>query len=577
MQHRLLWVVLATSILLNSCKQGDDLASYEQDEVLDISIDRDPDRIHPIIYPKPTARKIFSVIFLPLANFDPVTTELEPILATSIPVKRKIADRKVAYDVTIRPDAVWPNGSPITAKDYAFTFKAIAVPTVNASSYRSYTSNISDIVVDPTDEKKFSVILDEDYLLSLETVATIEIYPAYHYDPDNTLEAYSLKGLKELTIDAVAQDTALSAFSERINGRYYSQNPVGAGPYELIKYETSKYVKLKARDNYWGLAHSDIEALQQGPKEIIYHIIPDENNATTLLKEGDIDFVSGLSGATFQDLSKSEYASDKLKLETASVPKFYFLQLNTKSPELSDPLVRRALDLLVDKRTLTKALETGKEEIPNSHILATSPYYNKKLPKHQFGIKEAKNLLDEAGWTDSDGDGVRDKVINGRVTPLRLKMGATPGKLSSEIGLILKSDAAKAGVDIELIAKSYKVYKQEYMETGKFHIAAQSASQDLILYDPYSRYHSSNVNTGSNYSGYARADLDRLIMSIREGGDYDRLKPLYDQFQVIVHEDMPIIFLYIPSEKIAVNKNWDIQTSILRPGYLANNAQWQSK
>lgn len=577
MRYYLLATITVAMLLLSSCTQSDDLAVVSRDEVLDISIDRDPDRIHPIIYPRPTARKIFSVIYLPLANYDPITTVLEPILIEAVPSKRLLPSGQVAFDMAIRPEAVWPDGSTITAMDYLFTLKTIAVPSVNASSYRSYTSTISEVVIDPSDDKRLSVILDEDYLLALETVVTIELYPRYHYDPDNIMARYSLSQLRNMRIEDVAADTTLSAYADQINGLYYSQHPVGAGPYQMTTYENNKYIKLRATDNYWGAEHDSIEALHQGPLEIVYHIIPDENSATALLKEGDIDLVSGLSGATYQELAQSEYAQDMLTLETAPVAKFYLLQLNTQSTELKDPLVRKALDYTVDKRTLTKALETGQEHIPNSHILPTSPYYNQSLPTHSFNIDEARRLLDVAGWTDTDGDGVRDKVIDGRLTPLRLNMCATPGKLSAEIGQILKRDAAQAGIDIDLIAKSYKVYKQEYMETGRFHIVAQSSTQDLTLYDPYRRYHSSNQYKGSNYSGYSRPDLDDLILAIRAGGSYDQLKPLYDRFQTIVADDTPIIFLYNPSEKVASSKYWSIMTTIVRPGYLANKAQWQSK
>lgn len=569
MRHLLL---LLGILCLSACKKEVGKQSAV-DTALDIRLDRDPDRLHPAIFPRSTPRQVFSLIMVPLANYDPISTKLEPILITELPEKQVLPDGTVAFDLEIRQDATWPDGSPVTGYDYEFTIKAINHPGVNAANYRSYTQAIKDVTVDADQPKKFRVILGEDYLLALETVVTIELYPRYHYDPQDRLASSTLSSLAQLSDADLKKDTTLVAFADAFNGAYYSQHPVGAGPYELTDYTTNQVVTLSEKEDYWGANYPSVEALQSGPATINFHIIPDESTATTLLKDGSIDLIPNLQGATYNDLRSSDYSMDILNFTTTPAAKFYMLQLNTACPELRDPRVRQALDYLVDKKTLTTALETGTELIPNSHILPSSPYYNQDLPAHRFDIEEAQALLDQAGWTDSDGDGIRDKVVDGKRLSLQLNMGATPGRLSADIGEIFKRDAAAAGIDVQLIPQTYKVYKSEYVETGKFHIAAIIAGQDLSLYDPFQRYHSSTQGLGSNFSGYSKPEMDQLVEGIRAGGDYAQLKPLYDRFQTLVDEDKPIIFLYLPSIKMVFSKNWKITPTIARPGYVATTAQ----
>lgn len=116
-----------------------------------------------MLFPNPTSREIYQYIHLPLADLDPDDLELSPILIDKIPVEMSIDTGKykggVYFDITILPEAKWDNGSPITAEDYLFTLKAINLPISNAGKTREITQNISEVIPDPSDPKKFGVDL----------------------------------------------------------------------------------------------------------------------------------------------------------------------------------------------------------------------------------------------------------------------------------------------------------------------------------------------------------------------------------------------------------------------------------
>jgi peptide/nickel transport system substrate-binding protein len=174
-------------VVVFSCKTD----KNEQDHTINIRIKKDPERINPLLFPNPTAREVYQYIHLPLADYDPNSLELTPILIKELPAEMAIDSGKykggIYFDVTLVDDATWDNGQPITVEDYLFTMKAINLPLTNASKYREITQNITDIIPDSANNKKCRVIFANDYMNALETVTNIEIYPRYVYDSLNIL------------------------------------------------------------------------------------------------------------------------------------------------------------------------------------------------------------------------------------------------------------------------------------------------------------------------------------------------------------------------------------------------------
>ena len=133
-----------------------------------------------------------NLIFYPLAEYNPVSLKLEPLLIKKIPELEHIEEGEYTgmfqFEYEIMEEASWEDGSPVTAYDYLFTLKTAFNPRVNASSWRGFFSLIRDVLVDPSNPKKFSVVLEEDHILALELTCNFAIYPQYysicHSGPD---------------------------------------------------------------------------------------------------------------------------------------------------------------------------------------------------------------------------------------------------------------------------------------------------------------------------------------------------------------------------------------------------------
>lgn len=558
-----------------SCKND---RKYEE-QTINIRLKKDPERINPLLFPNPTAREVYQYLHLPLADFDPVSLELSPILIKSIPEEMPIDTGMykggLSFNIEILEDAKWDNGSPITAEDYIFTVKAINLPLTNAAKYRELTKNISDVKIDPKNPKKFTVIFANDYMLALETAINIEIYPKYYYDQQNVLDGFKISDLVETNEEKLAADSILVKFAEAFNGNDFSRDKLsGSGPYAIQSWVSDQSVILVKKDDYWA-KNLNVPILTQGPDKMIFHIIPDELSAVTQLKAGTIDIINEISAENYQALNKDPLLIDKFSFYHPSLIKYYLINVNNGNPKLSDKNVRKALAHLIDIENIITNIEKGMAVRVVGPIHPVKKTHNKTLTPVSFDIAQAQKLLLESGWKDSNGNGTIDKTLNGKLTELELDILISGQELGKQLSLILQQNAAKVGIKINITQKEFKQIRAENLKTRNYDLVPSVVSQDVQTWDELKNdWHTSNdTPDGSNYTSYRNVEVDKLIDRILvTKNDNERIK-LYQDIQELIYEDQPAIFLYAPEEKIVVSKKWISSSTVKRPGYMANTFQ----
>ncbi|MFK7807293.1 MAG: hypothetical protein AB8F74_05755, partial [Saprospiraceae bacterium] len=179
-------------------------------------------------------------------------------------------------------------------------------------------------------------------------------------------------------------------------------------------------------------------------------------------------------------------------------------------------------------------------------------------------------LLTEAGWKDSDDDGIRDKVINGKKTPLIINVVIVGNEVSKSNMAILKEDAIKAGVSIETETVTGAQLLRTKLPARDFDAFTLASSFDLDLFDPYQLWHTaSDTPGGSNRVGFGNAETDAIIEEIRKTNDNSRRKELYIQFQKIIYEEQPWVTLYRPLDRVVINSKFkNAKTTLQSPGYI---------
>ena len=241
-----LFIFVCISSFIISCKSD----SYPpdnkvQDGTLHIRKKTDAQKLHPFVYPSPKARDIYQYIFPQLADFDPVTLKLIPVLIKAIPEEIKITEGpnsgSIKFTIEYLPEAKWDDNKDVTAQDYIFSVKTVKNLKVKAGGYRSHLQFISDIIVDPNNPKKFDVIFSKDYLLAKETALTIETYPAHIYDPKGLTTSLSLSdaGDENKLNKIIGKDSTLMQWADDMNGIKYGREVVNScGPYQLSEWVT---------------------------------------------------------------------------------------------------------------------------------------------------------------------------------------------------------------------------------------------------------------------------------------------------------------------------------------------------
>jgi len=433
----------------------------------------------------------------------------------------------------------------LTAEDAAFTFEMIKNPQVEAGSLRNYFEDMEKVEV--IDKYTLKVIWKKKTYQSMS--ATLSMYPMpkwlYTKNEDGTDIDKATLGLK-------------------FNNHWASQYPIGTGPYSFVKYEKGVGIWLERNEKYWG---------EKPPVTNIERMIVKDNEQRLLkLKADEIDFTA---------LTASQYNTEILKGKDTPFTRgeinhkivdrfaYYYIGWNADRPMFSDKRVRRAMTHAFNRQAIVDNVffKLG--------TLQTGPYYYKhpandpSVTPFGYDLDKARALLDEAGWSDTDGDGVRDKVINGEKVKLEFQIlayGNSPEWASSLS--IFKEDLRKVGVAMDFSPLDWPTM-QKKMNEKKFDAFTGGWGLSWEI-DPYQLWHSSQADEaqGSNRVAFRNKRADEIIVELRKTFDPDKRLELAREFHRILHEEQPYTFFFSP-QSVAVwqprLQNFQVQS--IRPQF----------
>ncbi len=591
MHTKITFFVLLLLFLSNGCGDGPGPAEEavvfkNKENTVFARLPAEPDRLNPVLTINTYANVVNGLMFHSLLAFDPATLKLEPQLARSRPAVDTAAGpgEGPSYTFEIFPEARWGNGEPVTGRDVAFTLKAIFNPQVGAGPIRSSLDFIRDIEIDPGNEKLFVVYTNRPYILAEESISNLVILPEYRYDPDGLLREFSLADLADTdsATRLAEQEDALRQFAEAFNAPRYSREPEavgGSGAYRLEAWETGQRIVLTRKDNWWGDdLGSEVANLEARPEKVVFRIIPETVTAMSALKDEAIDVTAQIDAKDFSELRKNEVFNRRFSLHAPGSLIYYYIGLNTRHPLLDDRRVRRALAHLVDVDQVIDELFYGLAERTVGPVHPSKPYYHDGLALIQYDPDRARALLDEAGWTDRDGDGVLEKNIDGEEREMRLNYLVSAGsQFARNLSLLLQDNFRQAGIAMDIESQEFSVLIDN-LRSRDFHLFGSGWVQSPVLDDPKQIWHTeSDTPDGANRVGFGNARSDVLIDEIRVTLDEEERNRLYREFQEIVYEEQPYIFLFTPAERIAISKRFQAEPSVLRPGFFVNKFELRAE
>ena len=479
--------------------------------VFNYNLDAEPESLHPIMKGDLYTRFYNRYVQDSLCENDFNTWQFVPRLAESWTV----SPNGLEFTFKIRKDALFHNGQPVTADDVKFSLEAIREPKHEALDMIPYFETFTKIEV--IDKNTIKFIAKDKYFQNLNSLCGFAVIPKSVYGDINK----SVKMLKE---------------------------SVGAGPYKFKKYDKGQSIVIEKFDKWYG----DKVPYWKGYfnfQTINFKITKDDNIVNERLKKGDLDYVEFRSTDGFLKVTgkpfKQNFKSEKFQTYAVKndMPKAYgYIGFNFLDPILKDKNVRLAFAHLVNRE------EINKKFFENLNNLATSPVpvNTAQSPDRkpiEFNPAKAKELLTKSGWTDSDKNGVLDKVIDGKKVEMKLTF-VYANKDSEKQWTIVKEDCKKAGVDLELKLLEWNSFIKT-VDERKMQLWAMGWGGGDVEGDPKQIWHSSSAGKGgSNYGSYSNPAVDKLIEQGRGELDPKKRTEIFKKVYTLISDDVPYVFLF---------------------------------
>ncbi|WP_294405938.1 peptide ABC transporter substrate-binding protein [uncultured Clostridium sp.] len=449
-----------------------------------------------------------------------------------------VSEDGTVYTFHLRSDAKWTNGNPVTAGDFEYAWKRVMNPDTaaeyayqmeyikGAKEYTSGTGSVDEVGVKAVDDQTLEVTLNAPCAYFLELTA----FPCYFPVEKKTVESNEQW--------ANTADTYVSN-----------------GPFKLTDYKIKDQVVLEKNDTYYGKDSVKLD-------KINVKFVADETSAWASYKTGQFDMVYVVPQSEVQEAAKDGSAQIYPFLSNLYLSINMTDSVQNIDPEaakaLSNPKVRKAMNLAIDRDSLVENVKKGGQVAAHSFVPAgiIGPDGNDFSSKEYFdskgNVEEAKKLLAEAGYPD--GQGFPSVVLlynpekgNGPVMQAVQDMWKT-----------------NLGIDVQLQSQEWKVFIATRNEKN-YEIARDGWGADYV--DPMTFLDIFQTTSGQNNSGYSNPEYDKIIDAAKLEQNADKRFELFRQAEDIVMEDMPVIPLYYDTQPMGV-KSYIKDLSVSPLGYI---------
>jgi len=461
-------------------------------------------RLNPLLdWNNPTDRDVDSLVFSGLIKFDSRGLP-QPDLAESWGA----TPDGTVYNFTLRSNAVWQDGTPVTSDDVIFT-----IDLIKSSSF--FPQDIKDlwnqITVTKLNDQNLKFTLPEPFA------------PFLDY----------------LTFGILPKHILASTPANQLASANFNINPVGSGPYKFDHFVVESGhvagIVLTLSDNYYG----------QKPyiQQVVFRYYPDSKSAYDAFKQGEVLGVSQLTS----DVLPEALADPDLMVYTTSLPQMSIVLLNLNNNAVSffqDANVRRAMMLGLNRDYIISAFLKGQGIVADGPILPGSWAYYDGIEHIGYDPDAAVSLLKQEGYViPSSGGTVRSKDNQSLSFTLLYPQDA----LHAQIAKAIQQDWAQIGVQANIQGMPYDQLVSNSLAPRSY----ESALVDLNLArtpdpDPYPFWHQSEATGGQNYSQWDNRDASEYLEQARTETDFTVRARLYHNFQVVFTKDLPSLPLYYP-------------------------------
>lgn len=540
-----------------------------------------PGNLNYLVNNESTVSTIWDLLVDTLAsrNFNNLTV-YEPMLAE----RWEVSDDGLVYTVHLRKNALWQPytdpvtkrevaAKPVTSGDFLFFWNVIKNPKIPAEALRTYYEDCEGVSV--IDDHTFTVTWKQPYSMAESFTLGMMPLPEHYYRPD--------------------PDWSDDRFADEFTSSPRNQWIVGTGPYRLARWDKNAEVVFERDENYYG------------PKPPIktrrIWLVPDNSVSFLEFQKGAIDIYGLQPTQWHEETPEPDFRLVTPDIETANhdslewdrrkkageLPEDYqfekyqynsqswsYVGYNQQRPLFQDRQVRVALTHLIDRQRILDEVYLGLGSIISGPFIPTSPYYNHDVQPLPFNIDTARKMLADAGWEDTDGDGLLDKDYDGSGVRKPFQFTfiiPSSSVLSRKIAAIIEQDMLKAKIKVDIKPIEWSVYTQ-LLDKREFDVCSLGWVGG-VEGDPYQIWHGSGANreSSSNHIGYNSPEANRLIEEGRRTVDKLKRYEIYHKLHEVIAEDQPYTFLIAGTATIAQSKRFR-NAIVYKGGQMSTLLQW---
>lgn len=429
---------------------------------------------------------------------------LEGVLASDW----EVSDDGLVYVFELRRDVYWHDGAPFTADDVIFTVGLMQAPDFPGAPYLGELWRT--VTAEKLDEYTVRFTLSEPFP------------PFIDYTTMGILPSHLLGSVKPA----------------ELADNPFNLQPVGTGRFRLVEVN-SEHALLEANPNYFGT--------RPRLKKLEFRFYPDFESVLTAYEEKE---VQGISYVLPENVQKVE-SIPSLRLYTARTSAYEIVYLNLadaeRLPFFGDKRVRQALLYALDRPGLLDDALYGQGLVAEGPILPWSWAYYPVEPTYTYDIQKAAELLDEAGWVDENGDGIRERdgkelafsLLNGDDLS-QVRVAKEIQKQWEVIGVRAEPQTLGAGLGNRLRSSNFEAALVEVRIAGDP--------------DPYPFWHQTQIGLGQNYAAWDNREASEVLEQARLTLNRGKRTDLYRRFQEIFAEEVPSLVLYYPVYAYAVDE-----------------------
>lgn len=439
-----------------------------------------------------------------------------------------ISEDQKTIEFVVREGVKWHDGEDLTAEDVAFTYESYG-KTADDFGKVSYIEGAQDYRDGKTEHmsgitwegNKVTIKLTEVYAPFINKIGVSKIIPKHIWG--------------EIPFEKWQEQTELL------------NNPIGCGPYKMLKYTSGESVELEANKEYF-------EGEPKIEKFILKVVNPDAIAAE--LSSGNIDIVEAkeLKNSEIKELEEEGF-----KKYSIADNMYQYVSFNMRMPIFQDKTLRQAITYAIDRKAILDNIVEGRGSLIHAPFIpgGWATPQESDVNTYEYNPEKAVELLESAGWKDSDGDGIRENV-KGEKLQFKLRC-SNDSKIRENAVLYVKECLKKVGIEIEVSIEEDSLVAEDCIYNHNYEMYALNCYFNADP-DPYYWWSSESASDepgepSFNFGSYKNDSVDKNIQAALKTNDQHERAKYYIDIAKQINEDAPMIFLYVQNREIMTSPN----------------------